>query len=167
MASLYFFNVGKGLILGLGAGRQDRKEGRYLWPQPMPDGNCTVQLPQNVQLWPFLATGWSRPQPTLAPELLFCKDGEGERTGWQSSNFTGSWGNRRAGVRWVGKESLLCRGAFCCGRRWIKFPGLLVVQRPRLHTPNAGGPGSIPGQRNRSHTPQLKHPAFRKRDGRH
>ncbi|TEA34456.1 hypothetical protein DBR06_SOUSAS23310014, partial [Sousa chinensis] len=27
----------------------------------------------------------------------------------------------------------------------------LVVQWVRLHTPNAGGPGSIPGQRTRSH----------------
>ena len=81
LSSLYLFNVGKGLVLGLGGGRQDRKEGRYLWPQPMPDGNSTVQLPQNAQLWPFLATGWYRPQPTLAPELLFCKDREGERTG--------------------------------------------------------------------------------------
>ena len=31
----------------------------------------------------------------------------------------------------------------------------LVVQWPRLCTPNAGGPGSIPGQRTRSHMPQL------------
>ncbi|TEA11773.1 hypothetical protein DBR06_SOUSAS6910273, partial [Sousa chinensis] len=27
----------------------------------------------------------------------------------------------------------------------------LVVQWVRLHTPNAGGPGSIPGQGTRSH----------------
>ncbi|TEA24199.1 hypothetical protein DBR06_SOUSAS17310001, partial [Sousa chinensis] len=30
----------------------------------------------------------------------------------------------------------------------------LVVQWLRLHTPNAGGPGSIPGQGTRSHMPQ-------------
>ena len=39
------------------------------------------------------------------------------------------------------------------------FPGsFLVVQWLRLSTPNAGGPGSIPGQRTRSHVPQLKVP---------
>ena len=32
----------------------------------------------------------------------------------------------------------------------------LVVQWPRLGTPNAGGPGSIPGEGTRSHMPQLK-----------
>ena len=32
----------------------------------------------------------------------------------------------------------------------------LVVQWLRLCTPNAGGPGSIPGQGTRSHMPQLK-----------
>ncbi|TEA34858.1 hypothetical protein DBR06_SOUSAS4310039, partial [Sousa chinensis] len=32
----------------------------------------------------------------------------------------------------------------------------LVVQWLRLCTPNAGGPGSIPGQRTRSHMPQLR-----------
>ena len=31
-----------------------------------------------------------------------------------------------------------------------------VVQRLRLHAPNAGGLGSIPGQEMRSHMPQLK-----------
>ena len=31
MASLYLFNVGEGLVLGLGGGRQDRKGGRCLW----------------------------------------------------------------------------------------------------------------------------------------
>ncbi|TEA42750.1 hypothetical protein DBR06_SOUSAS1610279, partial [Sousa chinensis] len=30
-----------------------------------------------------------------------------------------------------------------------------VVQWLRLHTPNAGGPGSIPGQGTRSHMPQI------------
>ncbi|TEA30592.1 hypothetical protein DBR06_SOUSAS4110027, partial [Sousa chinensis] len=30
----------------------------------------------------------------------------------------------------------------------------LVVQWLRLHTPNAGGSGSIPGQGTRSHLPQ-------------
>ena len=42
----------------------------------------------------------------------------------------------------------------------------LVVQWLRLHTPNAGGPGSIPGEGTRSHMlqlrvrmPQLKDPA--------
>ena len=34
----------------------------------------------------------------------------------------------------------------------------LVVQRLRLRTPNAGGPGSIPGQGTRSHMLQLKIP---------
>ena len=32
----------------------------------------------------------------------------------------------------------------------------LVVQWLGLCTPNAGGPGSIPGQRTRSHMPQLR-----------
>ncbi|TEA39938.1 hypothetical protein DBR06_SOUSAS10310031, partial [Sousa chinensis] len=32
----------------------------------------------------------------------------------------------------------------------------LVVQCLRLHAPNAGGPGSIPGQGTRSHMPQLR-----------
>ena len=32
----------------------------------------------------------------------------------------------------------------------------LVVQRLRLHAPNAGGRGSIPVQRTRSHMPQLR-----------
>ena len=31
-----------------------------------------------------------------------------------------------------------------------------VVQWPRLHDPNAGGPGSIPGQGTRSHRLQLR-----------
>ena len=35
----------------------------------------------------------------------------------------------------------------------------LVVQWLRLHDPNAGAPGSIPGQGPRSHMPQLKDPA--------
>ena len=34
----------------------------------------------------------------------------------------------------------------------------LVVQWPRPHAPNAGGPGSIPGQGARSHMQQLKKP---------
>ena len=34
----------------------------------------------------------------------------------------------------------------------------LVVQQLRLRTPNAGGPGSIPGQGPRSRMPQLKVP---------
>ena len=32
----------------------------------------------------------------------------------------------------------------------------LVVQWLRLHSPSAGGPGSIPGQGTRSHMPQLR-----------
>ena len=32
----------------------------------------------------------------------------------------------------------------------------LVVQGLRLHSPNSGGPGLIPGQGTRSHTLQLK-----------
>ncbi|TEA23326.1 hypothetical protein DBR06_SOUSAS10410006, partial [Sousa chinensis] len=32
----------------------------------------------------------------------------------------------------------------------------LVVQWLRLHAPNAGGPGLIPGQGTRSHMPQLR-----------
>ena len=34
----------------------------------------------------------------------------------------------------------------------------LEVQWLRLRTPNAGGPGVIPGQGTRSHTPQLNIP---------
>ena len=33
----------------------------------------------------------------------------------------------------------------------------LVVQWLRLHAPNAGGKGSIPGQGTRFHMPQLRH----------
>ena len=32
----------------------------------------------------------------------------------------------------------------------------LVIQWLRLHAPNAGGPGSIPGQGTRYHMPQLR-----------
>ncbi|TEA31481.1 hypothetical protein DBR06_SOUSAS44510002, partial [Sousa chinensis] len=32
----------------------------------------------------------------------------------------------------------------------------LVVQWLRLHTPNAGGPGLIPGRGTRPHMPQLR-----------
>ena len=32
----------------------------------------------------------------------------------------------------------------------------LMVQRLRLHTPNARGPGSIPGQGTRAHMPQVR-----------
>ncbi|TEA33512.1 hypothetical protein DBR06_SOUSAS3910063, partial [Sousa chinensis] len=32
----------------------------------------------------------------------------------------------------------------------------LLVQRLRLHAPNAAGPGSIPGRGTRSHVPQTK-----------
>ena len=40
------------------------------------------------------------------------------------------------------------------GRKvWETF---LVVQRLRLHTHNAGGPGPIPGHGTRSHMPQLR-----------
>ena len=38
----------------------------------------------------------------------------------------------------------------------------LVVQWLRLHAPNAGDPGLIPGQGTRSHMPQLKDPTCRK-----
>ena len=31
-----------------------------------------------------------------------------------------------------------------------------MIQWPRLHAPNAGGPGLIPGQGTRFHMPQLK-----------
>ena len=34
----------------------------------------------------------------------------------------------------------------------------LVVQGPKLHAPNAGGPGSTPSQGTRSHMPPLKGP---------
>ena len=43
----------------------------------------------------------------------------------------------------------------------LNYPGTgtsLVVQWLRLHAPNAGGPGSIPGQGTRSLMPQLKIP---------
>ena len=36
----------------------------------------------------------------------------------------------------------------------------LEVQWLRLCTPNAGGPGLIPGQRTRSHMPQLRVPTL-------
>ena len=49
-------------------------------------------------------------------------------------------------VLWV----ILCR-------HWAKDSETsLVVQWLRLHTPNAGSPGSIPGQGTRSHIPQLR-----------
>ena len=40
-----------------------------------------------------------------------------------------------------------------------KAEASLVVQGLRLHTPNGGGLGLIPGQGTRSHTPQLKTPS--------
>ena len=40
----------------------------------------------------------------------------------------------------------------------------LVAQWLRLHTPNAGGPGSNPGQGTRSHMLQLEDPACRNKD---
>ena len=46
------------------------------------------------------------------------------------------------------------------------FRTSLVVQWLRLHTPNAGVPGSNPAQRNRSHMPQMKNPACHSQDGR-
>ena len=43
------------------------------------------------------------------------------------------------------------------GMKWGMFgKPSLVVQWLRLHHPNAGGPGSIPGQGTTSHIPQLK-----------
>ena len=58
---------------------------------------------------------------------------------------------------------MLETGIIYCTPFWAiessPFPGsFLVVQWLRLSTPNAGGPGSIPGQRTRSHVPQLKIP---------
>ena len=41
---------------------------------------------------------------------------------------------------------------------WLGGGSSLVVQWLRLHVPNSGGPGSIPGQESRSHMPQLKTP---------
>ena len=38
---------------------------------------------------------------------------------------------------------------------WELGPSL-VVQRLRLHAPNVGGLGSVPGQGTRSHIPQLR-----------
>ena len=38
----------------------------------------------------------------------------------------------------------------------VSFGTSLVVQWLKLHSPNAGGPDSIPGQGIRSHMPQLK-----------
>ena len=43
-------------------------------------------------------------------------------------------------------------------QEWKATGTSLVVQWLRLHTPNAGDPGSIPGQGTRSHMPQLKIP---------
>ena len=40
----------------------------------------------------------------------------------------------------------------------------LVVQRLRLHPPNTGGLGLVPGQGTRSHMPQLKDPSCLKED---
>ena len=41
----------------------------------------------------------------------------------------------------------------------------LVVQWLRLHTPNSGGPGSIPGQGTRSRMPQLRAHMLQRRPG--
>lgn len=64
------------------AGRTGR-EGRVYgyWLQLIPDGSSTVQLPSNAELWTFLATSWSRSQPSLVPDLPFCKDPEAELAG--------------------------------------------------------------------------------------
>ena len=45
--------------------------------------------------------------------------------------------------------------------KWQNYSNIetsLVVQWLKLHTPNAGGPGLIPGQETTSHTLQLKMP---------
>ena len=82
-------------------------------------------------------------------------------------------GGRKPGERYAwkwGSDSVLCpktanlvevtwgtrdrKGDF---QEWLSTLGeILMVQWLRLHAPNAGGPGSIPGQGTRSHMPQLK-----------
>ena len=41
----------------------------------------------------------------------------------------------------------------------VRLLGTILEEWLRLHNPNAGAPGSIPGQGIRSHVPQLKDPA--------
>ncbi|TEA31844.1 hypothetical protein DBR06_SOUSAS8310075, partial [Sousa chinensis] len=46
----------------------------------------------------------------------------------------------------------------------LSFGTSLVVQQLRLHAPNVGVPGSIPGQGTRSHMPQIKDSTCGKED---
>ena len=66
---------------------------------------------------------------------------------------------------WLGSWG---QGIGAHSRGWPKTPctipvpgNSLIVQWLRLHAPNAGGPGSIPGQRTRSHMPPTKDPVCR------
>ena len=52
----------------------------------------------------------------------------------------------------------------CIIKSWIVGTSL-VVQWLRLHAPNAGGPGSIPGQGTRSHMPQWRSCVLQLRPG--
>ena len=45
---------------------------------------------------------------------------------------------------------------FCLPLKELTLGPSLVVQWLRLHAPNAGGPGLIPGQETGSHMPQLR-----------
>ena len=50
----------------------------------------------------------------------------------------------------------MCQFLFYVSHRLNSAGTSLVVQWLRLHTPNAGGPGLIPGQEIRSRLPQLR-----------
>ena len=71
---------------------------------------------------------------------------------WQQLTET-SWTQRECWL--LGKDARWMRHP--PPRQGSQFTGTsLVVQRLRLHAPDAGGWGSIPGQGTRSHTPPLK-----------
>ena len=64
------------------------------------------------------------------------------------------------GTGWIpGGVTKIPRASWCSQKKKRergKFKTSLVAQRVRLHAPNAGGQGSIPGQRTGSHKPQLR-----------
>ena len=85
------------------------------------------------------------------------------RKWWQRSrdrltDYVGSWRSwwglwLLLWVRWITEQR---KGTIWLTSLKVSGWGFSNVQWPRLCTPNAGGPGLIPGQRTRSHMPQQR-----------